>query len=552
MRLLATLMLVASVVTAQEIQPAPPAQDPATEEFERAAYSGKRFFDMHEYGPAYDQFAKADSIKPDHPGVLYNMALALAKAGRYAEAQVKVDRYNQLHPAGAERPYIRKLQQELEFQREVQRTRQADQEYLELFNRGKFLYGKGDLAAAFQAFRDAEQRKPNDPAAVYNQAVILDKQGDFGTAVQRYRRYAELEVDPQRKAGIDQKIFAMESEIEDMKSKIVCAFCGHRLHDDATWCHRCWRGPYDSMSPVLNSRTCVAGATATRSTFYSDNRLQKNDALTCLFQGGTVRDTLRYTPARQKSIQEARKAEGWTYSGEIIQGWSDKQGNQLRFVQGPDYLERIVSPSTGETLEFAAHKTAAGTWLLDREDVMIEGQKYTSRYTFDDKNRIVQQLVTYQNSAACNHLISMTADYVWVNDALSTATIKGGYVGYPSEGTPKTDWVVNIGYSYDTGAHLVKEDLAVTSLVKVYDQRPHGALRAELSRLYSSARAKRPIENAMRSGDLCATSGTLMLSNPIDLRPFYAMTPNLSMALPLGVTRAAVTFTYPEGFKVRE
>jgi tetratricopeptide (TPR) repeat protein len=551
MRIFAALLLIATAAAAQEVQPPVPS-DPVSEEFDRAVYSGKRFFDMKEYGSAYEQFAKADAARADHPGVLYNMALALAKAGRYAEAQVKVDRYNQLYPSGAERPYVRSLQQELEFQRELQRTRQADQEYLELFNRGKFLYAdKGDFAAALQAFRDAEQRRPNDPAPVYNQAVILHKQGDFGAAVGRYRRYAELESDPQRKAGIDQKIFALESVIEDMKSKIVCAFCGHRLQDGATWCHRCWRGPYDSQSAVLNSRACVSGATATRSTYYSDHRLQKNDPLSCLFQSGTVRDTLRYTPARQKSIQEARKAEGWTYSGEIIQGWADKQGNQLRLVQGPDYLERIVSPGTGEVLEFAAHKASGGYWLLDREDVMIDGQKYTTRYTFDDKNRIIQQQVNYQNAAACNHLVSMTADSTWVNDALSSVTVKGGYVGYTAEGAPRSDWTATIAYTYDAGARLIKEDLTA-NLVKVYDQRPHGALRDELNRLYSGVKWKRPIDTAQKIGDLCATAGTSMLSNPLDLRPFYAITPNLSIALPPGITKASVTFTYPEGFKLSE
>jgi hypothetical protein len=36
-----------------------------------------------------------------------------------------------------------------------------------------------------------------------------------------------------------------------------------------------------------------------------------------------------------------------------------------------------------------------------------------------------------------------------------------------------------------------------------------------------------------------------MLGNPIDLRPFYAITPNLAMVLGTGITRATVTFTYP-------
>jgi len=54
-------------------------------------------------------------------------------------------------------------------------------------------------------------------------------------------------------------------------------------------------------------------------------------------------DALRYTPAKQRAIQDGRKAEGWTYNGDIIKGWRDKQGNEIRYLQGPDYLERIVA-----------------------------------------------------------------------------------------------------------------------------------------------------------------------------------------------------------------
>jgi hypothetical protein len=54
-----------------------------------------------------------------------------------------------------------------------------------------------------------------------------------------------------------------------------------------------------------------------------------------------------------------------------------------------------------------------------------------------------------------------------------------------------------------------------------------------------------------RVGDLCATSGTLNLGNAVDLRPFYAMSPNLAIALQNGITKAVVTFTYPDGYSVK-
>src|SRR2546430_831962 len=65
---------------------------PASEEFIRAVFIGKRFADMKDYEAAFRQFAKADALQPDQPQVLYNMAVLLAKAGRYSDSQAKVDR----------------------------------------------------------------------------------------------------------------------------------------------------------------------------------------------------------------------------------------------------------------------------------------------------------------------------------------------------------------------------------------------------------------------------------------------------------------------------
>jgi Tfp pilus assembly protein PilF len=527
-----------------------PAINPAvSDEFTKAVFFGRKFYELKDYASAFEQFAKADSLQADHPAVLYDMAVVLAKAGRYSEAQGKVDRYVQLYPAGAERPLVGKLQLELEFQRELQKKRQADADYVELFNRGKFLYGKGDLDGALKQFQDAEQQRPNDAAAVFNEAVIFEKRGELAKAEERFKRYAELETDADAKNLADQRLFALETEIEDTKSKILCPFCGFRLPIGAAWCPHCWHGPYFTSSPSWSSRPCVDGASATRATYYSEDRFAKNESLPCLF-GGTMLDALRYTPARQHAIQEARKAEGWTYNGEIIQGWNDKQGTQIRFIQGAEYLERIMALASGDILNFSAHK-AGDAYLLDREDIIIDAQRYTSHYRYDAANRIMQQQVDYQNASGCNHLISETADYVYQNDALAAVKLHGGYEGYLAEGSPKTDWAATVAYTYDANARLVKEDLALASFTKTYMQKPYGAFRDEVSKIYPTMRVRRPIDNLVRMGDLCAMSGTLLLGNPIDLRPFYAMSPNLAMLLPYGVTHATVTVTYPDAYRLR-
>ena len=534
--------MIALLLAAALAQEAPPPQPvpqqpvpanaamPVGEEFTKAVFFAKKYSDMKDWANAYQQYAKADALQPDQPEVLYDMAVLLAKSGRYSESQAKVDRYNQLFPAGAEKPLVAKLQLELEFQRELQKKRQAEQEYADLFTRGRFLYSKNDLAGALKQFQDAEQKRPTDPAAVFNQATIYEKQGDFAKASERFRRYQELESGPAEKAAAEQRILAIDAEIEDMKSKIVCPFCGLRLPIGATWCHRCWHGTYATAT------TAAACATATRATTYADGRFAKNDALSC------ARDDLHYTAAKQRAVQDARKAEGWTYNGEIIQGFRD----QVKYVQGADTLERIVAPGTGEILYFAAHPAGDGkTFLLDREDVIIDGQKYTNRYTFDAQNRIARQEVEYQNAAACNHVVTMTADAVYSNDLLSAVKITGGTEGSPVEGSPKLDWTAVIANAYDPASRLGKEDLTVTAMNKVYRAKAVGQVRDEVAKLYDRMRVNRPIDNMLTIGDRCALSGNVFLGNPIDLRPFYALVPELATTLTPGVTKATVTFTYP-------
>ncbi|MDP9190769.1 MAG: tetratricopeptide repeat protein [Acidobacteriota bacterium] len=540
-------------------QDAPPPADAATaaanteEEFATAVYFGKKFADLGDYTSAYENLGKADALKPDQPAVLFNMGVVLARAGRYSEAQVKVDRYLQLFPDGAEKAMVTRLQRELQFQRELQKKRQADQEYSDLFNRAKFVYGRAELQEALRLFEQAERLRPNDAAAVFNQALAHEKLGDYAKAIERYRRYAQLESDPQQKQSVDERVYELQREVDDMQHKIVCSFCGRKLPAGATWCERCWHGPYLTKSPVWSSRPCIDGASATRATYFSEDRFNGNDVLPCLFGSGdgTMLEALRYTPSRQRAIQDARRAEGWTYADGALQSWSDKQGNQIRYVQGPEYLEKITSSMGGEILTFAAHVTGEGVCLLNREDILIDGQRYTNRYTFDASGRIAQQQVEYQNTAACNHLIAMTADYVYANDALASVSIRGGYEGYLAEGKPKTEWTASVVYAYDEKSRVAKEELAITSFKKTYDQRPQGALRDDISRVYPSMRVRKPIENVQRVGDLCATSGTLNLGNAIDFRPFYAMSPNLAIALQKGVTKAVVTFTYPEGYSVK-
>src|SRR5207302_4320692 len=177
--------------------------------------------------------------------------------------------------------------------------------------RGRFLFTKGDLAAALKLFQDDEQQRPTDPAAVFDEAVVYEHLGDLAKASERLHRYEDLAPDATAKSSADQRILGIESEMSDMKTKIVCPFCGWRLPIGAIWCPHCWHGPYLTSQSPWNSRPCGDGATATRATYYADNRFAKNDSLPCLFTGSML-DAVRYTPARSEERRvgkERRSAE---------------------------------------------------------------------------------------------------------------------------------------------------------------------------------------------------------------------------------------------------
>lgn len=528
------------------------AQEPALssrEDFNKAVLFGKRFFELKDYSSALEKFVSADAIFPDQSSVLYNTALILTRLGRFSEAQARINRYNQLFSNGPEAAMVAKLVLELEFQKEVEKKQQANHDYVELFNRGKFLLQKGQTEEALKVFEQAEQQKPTDAAVVYNEALAYEQLGDFGKATDHYRRYLELNQGGGDKSLIDQKLFTLQSESEDMRSQIVCSFCGNKLPAGATWCPRCWHGPYLVSSGRWNSRPCGNGATATRATYYLDGRLAKNEDLPCLLRGGNFLESLRYSPNKQRSIQTARKSEGWTYQGDVISEKKSRDATEIQLDQN-DHLEHLLALTTGQVLNYNAHKVAERSWLLDREELIIDGQKYAKSYTYDSTGRINRERVSYLDVNGCDHLMDVTADYNYINGELSTVTFHGGYVGYQNEGSPDTQWNATLAFTFDSSARIEKEELVVTSFTKTFATKPTSPNRDLIEKLYPTMRIRKPMD-ILRTGDLCSMAGSLYVGNRIDLRPFYSISPSVATILPFGVTKMTVAFTYPEGFKYR-
>jgi len=520
-----------------------------SEEFNKTTFFGKKFFDLGDFASAEAQFNRANEIVPDRPGVLYDLAVIFARQGKFAEAQEKIDRYTLLYPGGAERALIDKLQLELDFQRELQRKQQADLDYAELFNRGKFQFDKGNYKEALEIFRNAEKQRPNDPATLFNQALTLEALGDYVQATDRLRRYLAVKQNPQDKVQIDEKIFSLESEVEDQATKFVCPFCGNKLAHGATWCPRCWHGPYLPDSPIWNTRICGRGATATRTTYYSDGRIHQNEDLDCLIHDRNFAATLPYSRARQRAIQDARKAEGWTYSGDVIQSLEGDKGTIFKLKQDGS-LETLYAYDSGDVLNYHGHQTDDGRWLLDDEEYMIDGQKYAKHYDYDGSGRITRETVRYHNMNACGHIITIVADYQYQGETLQRVLFTGSYDGYLEEGTPKAEWKGALAWTYDEAGRVSTEEFNLDSYTKTYTTDMSRDKYNELRRLHPGMRTRRPID-VLKTADYCSVVGSKLVANQIDLRPFYTISPNIAILLPTGVTRIVTTFTYPQGFSIR-
>lgn len=563
MRLLSSITVITILATtlafaqerdeiAVEINPTDTAPDLETievsDEFVRAAKFATKYFELGELSAAYERLQEANSMIPNHPAILYNTAVVLVNLGRYAEAEEKIKTYLSLYPEGDEAAAVKNLQIDLEFQRDLQKKQQANQSYIELFNRAKFAYEEGDYRHALDLFQQAEQLRPEDASAIYDQALAQEAMGNYEKATERLRQYLAVNRNGSQKAEIDRKIFQLESEIDSRRTSFVCPFCGLRLPIGAMWCYRCWHGPYLLESPRFNTLACGAGASATRTSFYMDDRLAKNETLECRLDEANFLEQVRYSKGRQRAIQQARKAEGWSYDGEIIRALEQDGEIVVELVQ-EDYLEHLLSKVSGDALAYSAHERGERDWLLDREEIVIDGQTYVKHYEYDSRGRITTERVRYQNDSACGHVIETTATYIWQGDRLDRVAFQGGNEGFTLEGKPKTAWTASLTWVYDDLGRTTKETFEITSYQKTYTERPRGPMRKDVKRMYPQYRPGRPTD-ILRKGDLCAIVGNRYVGNAIDLRPFHSISPNLAVLIPFGVVKISVDYTYPAEFKL--
>ncbi len=548
------LMACASALLAQaeiavDIRPKPApaksAPDPKQTELLRAATFAEKYFAINDYQSALERYARADALLPNHPAVLFNTALILGRIGRLAEAQAKIDRYLELYPAGEEMEQVQKLRLDLDFERELRQKQQESQSYVELFDRARFLYEKGGIIASLALLEKAAQQQPSDAAVTLNQSVAFEALGDYAQATERLRKFQALSPGA-GKAAASARIFALETEVSDRRDNHVCPFCGEKVSRDSLWCPRCWHGPYEPPAARFSTRPCGEGASATRTTFYSNERVHQNEDLACNFTGSRS-ELLRFSTAKQRLIRKARIDEGWTFREDALVSYRARESNVLRLVQG-NTLEKLINLSTGDVLNYSGH-SSGNRWLLDQEQVVVDGQRFDKSYTYDESGRIMLELVRYQNGAGCGHQIQMTAAYHYGGSTLESVSLLGQYTGFEMEGAPKVEWKGTMRFTHDDQGRVAKEEFLLESHTKTWAKKAFRPLRDQLGTIYASMRVKKPLD-IMKTGDICTTVGSRLVSNQIDLRAFHTIAPDLAIVLPLRTSKVVVKLTYPPGFKV--
>lgn len=533
-------------IEAQLSIPSPEAvSDEEREQFVRSARFASRYHQIGDLESSLEQLQAADAIVPDHPAILHNLAVVYLQTGRYREAQDQIGRYLDLYPRGAHADQMMSMQIDLDFQKDLQSRVEKTQSYIELVNRASFEFEQGDYESALEKFQQAEELDPEDPAPVFNQAVALEAMGDYQGAREKLRRFLAISSTPDMRSEADRRIFMLEQEISARRADLVCAFCGWRLTPGQYWCPRCWHGPYLAQEARFNTRPCGVGASATRASYYRDGRVALNEPLACLYQGENMLEALRYSRIRQRAIQQERQSDGWSYEDDVIVALEDG-GEEVVELEQRDYLRYLVAESSGVALQYGADQIGDVFYLLD-EDLSIDGRFYRKHYTYDASGRIVREDVSYRAVSNCGHFVQMSADYVYEGERLARVDLSGEIKGFSYEGHPATSWRGPLVFNYDSSGRVTSEVFTVEEFTKVVTERPERKWDRLFDRVYPGWRRNRPIELVNRA-DYCGVEGSRLVSNRIDLRPFYSISPSMAMVLENGVARVEVTYTYPSGF----
>lgn len=87
------------------------------------------------------------------------------------------------------------------------------------YERGVATDSENDRAMALESLRHADELAPDDPVVLFNEAIVLEGQGQLMNAVETWNRYLRFERDPHWQAEGRQRLQGLEEKLNELRSR---------------------------------------------------------------------------------------------------------------------------------------------------------------------------------------------------------------------------------------------------------------------------------------------------------------------------------------------
>jgi tetratricopeptide (TPR) repeat protein len=87
------------------------------------------------------------------------------------------------------------------------------------YERGLATDSENDRAMALESLRHADELAPDDPVVLFNEALVLENQGQLMSAVETWNRYLRFERDPRWQAAGQRRLQRLEEKLKELRSQ---------------------------------------------------------------------------------------------------------------------------------------------------------------------------------------------------------------------------------------------------------------------------------------------------------------------------------------------
>jgi tetratricopeptide (TPR) repeat protein len=188
-----------------------------------AAYTQSRSFDLRIPGAGYAEIKPQDHLRGGKPA---------AKPAKLMEAIARIDRHLNSAPGDP---------QWLEFQARADVLEERFDPAIDTldklvaagpvtadlllddasayFERGQATGSENDRSMALELLRHADELAPDDPVVLFNEALVLEDQGQLMSAVETWNRYLRFERDPRWQAEGQRRLKVLEEKLNELRSQ---------------------------------------------------------------------------------------------------------------------------------------------------------------------------------------------------------------------------------------------------------------------------------------------------------------------------------------------